>query len=490
MLYSETGAPNAPVNVLLALEIIKHMQDVSDEKLLEMSKFDYLVSYALGRRTLGEEAIAPRTLYYFRERLYVHTMEHPESEDLMFGQFRILLDSFCAKAGQKMREQRIDTTMFMSNIKKAGRLALAFSVLQRGLHKIPNDNLTETLKEALSSDFSSKMLYRVKTEEKGSRMNQLLGLCGEALTILQELPEGAAADEIRILTRLLNEQANRDSDGVVTAKPSEEISTGSLQSAFDEDATYRTKAGKSQSGYVLEVAETCSKENAVQFITDYHVVPNNVSDQDIIRERIAPLADTGCQSMVADGGFYGEEVTTATAAVGIEMCYTNMTGGSSGGAGLCAADFEFGESGSIARCPNGQTPKQTGENKKQVTAHFDSAACASCPMRDRCPSKQLKGFVKVSIQKSSVEGAKIRAEIKKNSTKNTSRRAAIEGTNSALKRTGLAKLHVRGKAKCSIVCGLKVIAQNAKRLIRFLQGGYRKAKNAIPAMTGEVCPLG
>ena len=217
VLYSEAGAPNVPVNILLGLEIIKHMQDVSDERLLEMAQFDYLVSYALGWRTLGEEQIAPRTLYYFRERLYVHTMEHPESEDLMFGQFRVLLGSFCARTGQNMGEQRIDTTMFMSNIKKAGRLALAFDVLRRSLRRIPLEMLSESLKEALLPDFKTKMLYRVKTEEKESRLNKLLDLCHEALTILHELPEDTTADEKRILTRLLCEQTYCDGTGSIVA---------------------------------------------------------------------------------------------------------------------------------------------------------------------------------------------------------------------------------------------------------------------------------
>ena len=487
-LYSETGAPNAPVNILLGLEIIKHMQDVSDERLLEMAQFDYLVSYALGWRTLGEEAISPRTLYYFRERLYLHTIEHPESEDLMFGQFRTLLDSFCARSGQKTGDQRIDTTMFMSNIKKAGRLALAYDVLQRGLRKIPAEKLSEALKEALAMDFKTQMLYRVKAEEKESRLNKLLNLCHETLSILQELPKETAVDEKRILSRLLVEQSQPDENGNTVAKPGKEIRSGSLQSAFDEDAAYHTKAGTSQSGYVLEVAETCSKDNAVQFITDYHVEPNNISDPEIIRERLSVIASTGCQSMAADGGFYGEKVNAVAQAAGIEMRYTDMTGESNASGGFRAVDFEYDEQrGRVTRCPNGQTPIKTGENKTQITARFDAVVCAGCPMRDRCRGEQHKGFVTVNIGKTAIEGAKLRAGIKQNAPENKSRRAAIEGTNSALKRKGLGKLRVRGKAKCVVVCGLKSIAQNAKRLIRFLQGGYEKTRSSIPPILGEVC---
>jgi hypothetical protein len=47
--------------------------------------------------------------------------------------------------------------------------------------------------------------------------------------------------------------------------------------------------------------------------------------------------------------------------------------------------------------------------------------------------------------------------MKANKKENTGKRAGIEGSNSALKRSGLYKLDVRGKAKSKVVCGLKVI---------------------------------
>ena len=60
---------------------------------------------------------------------------------------------------------------------------------------------------------------------------------------------------------------------------------------------------------------------------------------------------------------------------------------------------------------------------------------------------------------------------------NTSRRTAIEGTNSALKRRqGLDKLAVREKYKVKVVVGLKIIAHNFQQLLAYLA---RKAKKAI-----------
>jgi len=74
-------------------------------------------------------------------------------------------------------------------------------------------------------------------------------------------------------------------------------------------------------------------------------------------------------------------------------------------------------------------------------------------------------------------------KMKADKVENTSMRAGIEGSNSALKRTGLDKLDVRGIIKSEIVCGIKTSVQNIKRFIKFKRGGYKpKSKpNGIPA---------
>lgn len=124
VLYGTTGKPNFPVNILLSLEYIKHMKDSSDLELLDSFYFDYLVNYAFGIKTLGEMNLTERTLYYFRERVYRYCLENPEQERLLFDQFIKLLHHFAQLAGISLEEQRTDTTYFMSNIKKAGRISL------------------------------------------------------------------------------------------------------------------------------------------------------------------------------------------------------------------------------------------------------------------------------------------------------------------------------------------------------------------------------
>ena len=111
VLYSpDKGRTNFPVNILLALELIKHIFDYTDEILLDQYNFNYQIMFALGERNLGERYLAPRTFYNFRQKLYQYTIQHPEQEDLIFGQFKTLTDHFIELLGLDTRQQRMDST--------------------------------------------------------------------------------------------------------------------------------------------------------------------------------------------------------------------------------------------------------------------------------------------------------------------------------------------------------------------------------------------
>ena len=489
VLYGNTGKPNFPVNILLSLEYIKHVKNCNDLELLDYFRFDVLVSHAVGIRALGEMDIAPRTLYYFRERLYQYSLENPDNCDLLFNQFIRLLKDFAQKAEVSFDEQRTDTTLFMSNIKKAGRISLAYDVLVKAVKAIPEEKRTDKLIAVLDDKFKTDVLYHAKSQDGDSKLTLLLQLCNEALLILESQPEMLQSEEVRILKRFISEQSITDTEsGKLLPKPKGEIESGSLQSAHDEDATYRTKGNVGQSGYVLEISETCGKENAFQLITDYAVEPNNVSDSEILQGRLDDIKEnTGCTDMYLDGAFHSESVYKAAEETGIKIHLTNMTG-TEPVQKLPVTEFDIdGNTNVINRCPAGFIPTHTGIKSGQTTAHFSHEVCGNCEKRGMCQSKrQVKNCV-VRISLKALNVARLREIMKANRKENVSKRAAIEGSNSALKSKGLKKLRVRGKVKSTIVCGLKVTAQNIKRFVKFLQGGY-KPKIAIQQLNGITMP--
>jgi len=491
VLFCKTGRPNFPINILLSLEYIKHMRGCNDFELLDSFYFDYLVNYAVGKRTLGEINLAERTLYYFRERIYEYCLNNPGKGDLLFEQFMNLLKDFSKDAGISMDEQRTDTTLFMSNIKKAGRMSLAYDVLVRAVKAIAPAMRTEGLSSVLEPKFKTDVLYRSKSEEHDSKLTMLLALCKEALSILEAQPETRESEEVRIAKRFLEEQSIIDADGKLAAKPKKEITSGSLQSAYDEDATFRRKGNENHTGYKLEVSETCVDENPFQLITDYTVEPNNINDSEMLEGRMEQIGEnTGCKDMYVDGGFHSEGVHNAAEENGIEIHLTNMTGAKPTKR-LPVSEFDIDEeTNTILKCPGGHAPIYAGVSKSQTSAHFPHEACANCELRDQCHSKEQVKDCVVNISLKSINASREREQMKNEISENTSKRAGIEGTNSALKRKGQTKLYVRGKTKCTLVSGLKVTVQNIKRFIKFKQGGYKPgAEKSTRMRSGVPAPI-
>lgn len=478
---SDNGRPNFPINILVALEIIKHLKNFVDEVLFEAFAYDYQISYALGLRNIGELYFARRTFYDFRARLYKYTLEHPKEGCVIFKQFETLVQHFIEVAQLDTDEQRMDSTQIMSNIKRAGRLALAYDVLVQGIKACPLEILSSEFKEVLEPHYKTNLLYKLKDTETSSRLEKLLNLGGELSQLVKDNPELQMRPEIQVLIRFITEQTLYDDERKVwLAKENKDIAASSLQSAFDSEATYRKKAGKSHVGFVANFAETCADNNGVQFVTDYQVEPNSASDVKMGDDSLAKLQQsTPLNDLYVDGGYYSSDLMKKAEGLGIKLHYTDMTGRNVTSTKLPFNAFNIEQFETILSCPKSQEPLRSDFNSVSgiLSAHFDIVICTQCPLKDQCPVKfQKKDTVLRVSQKSLIaENTRLILMDKKDRNENGSKRAAIEGTNSALKRAhGAGKLRVRGKVRCSLVIGLKIIAHNFHQIVRFFQGDTRQ----------------
>lgn len=487
----DNGRPNTPVNILLSLEIIKHQFGFTDEEILEQFYFNFQILYALGIKNLGEVYIAERTIYEFRERIYTYILEHPDQEDILFKQFEILTNNFIKKAGTKTNEQRMDSTLVSPNIKKAGRLSLAHDVLHQAVKIIPTHLLSDTLKPVLESYFKNELLYKTRNNELDSRLQRVLDLMTEVTELNQRFPELSAREEMAILRRFLTEQAYYDQEqGAWFVKVAKDVKSSSLQSAYDQDATFRKKAGKKSSGYVLNLSETCSPENEVQFITDYKLEPNNKSDIEIAQDRLPGIKQkTNVTDLYVDGGYYGEDIISQGEELGVKLHFTDMTGKKESADKLPLTSFTFNEEYEIETCLNGKRPtRSVGDTNKKVSSnHFSKEDCQGCPHYNNCPVKTQKKSRVLRISFKSIIAAQTREEInnKEINRQSHSRRAAIEGTNSALKRgEDMDELNVRGYIKSHMVCSYKVMARNIKQFVRLTKSAL--SRPPLP-FKGELC---
>jgi hypothetical protein len=105
--------------------------------------------------------------------------------------------------------------------------------------------------------------------------------------------------------------------------------------------------------------------------------------------------------------------------------------------------------------------------KNDTIAHFNKDIYSCCEFRDKYPTKEQKKPYVVRISLKATIASEQRMLIKNNIKKNTSKRAAIESTNSALERAhGIDKLRIRGLSKCNVVAGLKITTHNFKRFAK------------------------
>jgi hypothetical protein len=491
VLYSQDmGRTNFPVNILLSLELIKHTFDYTDETLLDQYNLNFQIMYALGMRNLGERYLADRTFYNFRRRVYQHTIEHPEEEDLIFGQFERLAQSFCEAAGISTKQQRMDSTFVMSNIKLAGRLSLAFDILQQALRSCPEEMLPEQLKEVLNPEFKTNLLFRTRSSQVSGRLQEMINLSVQLLELLEGQEDSS---EINLLRRFLSEQADFD-QGTKTwqAKENKEIAATSLQSAYDPDATYRNKGGKVNKGYSLNVSETCAKENPVQLITDYAIENSSVADTDMLIDRLPELKNnTDVEDIYVDGGYYGEDVEKKSQSQGVTVHYTDMTGKAPAPKKISLAEFDIDADYTVRACPEQHPALKSNYKKKNgiINAHFSLEHCQNCARKDNCPVEFQHTTAVLRVKENSIIAAHARKRIfdKPLRKEATSKRAAVEGTISSVKRAqGADKLAVRTYPKVRVVTGLKMIGHNIRQIVRFFQGKVRKsvvAKHPI----GVVC---
>lgn len=482
VLYCENnGRPNFPVNILISLEYIKHLFDYSDEELIDQFYFNYQIAYALGIKNVGAMNLCPGTIYEFRRKLYSYSIENPESDDLIFTQFIELTKEFAKQSNVAVDKQRMDSTMISANVKSAGRLALAYDVLEQALKVLPQEILTESMKEILEDGYKKKVLYKSKGPQIVSRIQETLNICEEVAREINCIPEMNDLQEIMVLKRFISEQTKIDPEtGKRKTKENKEICANSLQSAYDQDATYRKKGKKAGKGYSVNISETCNEANDVQFITHYDVKPNIATDAEFAAEAIPEIKSSfGLTDMYVDGGYCGKDVTDVADSNKVTMHYTDMTGKKAEGDGITAGVFEFNEDKTVKLCPANVQPIDTKHNPESgtISAHFSKEACENCEFKDRCCIKEQVRANKFSTTENTLKAEKLRKNMLNERKENTSLRAAIEGTNSELKsRHGLDDLKVRGTAKVTIVTGLKISACNFKR---FAKSSLRKLTKTL-----------
>lgn len=496
VLYSsEPSRPNAPVNVLVGMEILKAGFGWSDQELYEHVCFDLQVRRALGLEDLSTEVFDIRTLYNFRQRVREYAQE--TGINLLGQVFAHVTDEQVGALAIRTRWQRMDSTQLLSNLAAMSRLELVVSVVQVAYRALDEDS-QERWHEQLAPYLGGrpqKVCYPIKADEVEAHLRRL----GQVLVGLAEALAAQAphSEAYGLVERVLGEQYHIGPQGDVTIRPGEEVSAQSLQSPHDPEATFRVKGGKAyRGGYVVNVSETCDPDNPVQLVTDVQVAPNEADDAQLLARSLDSQAERAVEldKVTTDGGYTGPVAEAACEHHGVELRATHMRGGHSSGESLGweAYSWTLAEEGQPVQvtCPQGHSVAlEPAKDHERFTARFDSTRCASCPLFNQgCRVRLRKAGATFYIGLRSIKAALQRQQLR---PEDKSLRAAVEATVRSLKHPFPGgKLSVRGLIRARMVVCCSALMVNLRRLHAYRQAQAeqeRAARSVLSTVEGVLC---
>ncbi|MEA3423721.1 MAG: transposase [Bacillota bacterium] len=468
VLYSDTKAsrPNNPVNAVVGSLILKEMFNLTDDELLASILCDIRFQYALHTTSYDEQPFSDRTFSRFRERLYNYYVE--TGIDLLHEEMESLAEIFTVYMDISPSLRRMDSMMVSSSCKKMSRLEILYTCVAnmiKTVHRTGEDQLLKNMEHYLKDEDRNETIYHRKSEEISSRLRQTID---DGTTVMSKLGEAYyALPEYQLLRRVLTEQTEIKSDGSIMPKDKKQISPKSLQNPSDPDATYRSKAGKDNKGYVGNLVETFDSNGAI--ITAYDYQKNSHSDSSFCKEIIEKLGMQSTKTtLLADGAYASTENVDLAEKNNIELITTALLGKSPD---EIQAYFKIDSvKRKVLQCPAGKSPYKTSYYDKieMYRASFNKNTCANCPFREQCGAKLQKKSAIVMVSEKMVQRATYLKKLSSNEYRTLSKkRNGVEGLPSVLRRRyNVDHMPVRGLVRSKIWFSFKIGAINVKRVLK------------------------
>ena len=471
VLYSDKNSrPNCPVNIQVGALLLKEVNGMSDDEIMQALMFDVRFQYALHTTSFDEQPLSDRSLGRFRERC--RTYEAETGIDLIGNAVKSLSERMAELMKIDRSLKRMDSLMVASNIKKMSRLELLYTIIANLAKEVvaSGEELPKELAHYTKSDDRNLVIYHNRSEDTEKRIEEILK---DAKTIKEFCePEYDESSSYQLLLRVLKEQAVEEEGGYrLRTKEDGGMDSNILQNPSDPEATFRIKAGKTHRGYVANVVESSGEKGNI--IESYQYETNNYSDSEFLKDEIELLGEQKESiTIVADGAYSGDENHILAEKNNINLINTNLTGRE---AEDIAAEFEFSEDGTkVLKCPAGHEPKSCSYNQATGQCHmsFYREHCENCPYRDQChPTEHKKTFRKTLSVKSKQRAIQQRNRNTDEFKAYSRFRNGVESIPSILRRKyHVDRMPVRGYISTTMLFGLKIGALNFNRFCTYLQG--------------------
>ena len=473
-LYSDkkNSRPNAPVNVIVGALILKELNGLTDDEIIEECEFDFRYQYALHTTSYENQPLSDRTFSRFRERNAAY--ELVTGKDLIHDCIVSLSENIRRYMDISPAVKRMDSMMIESNIRQMGRLELLYTCLANLVHELARDgqtNLLEGLKDYEDPNNRNRVVYHDQFTPQNEKIQKIIN---DAVALLPKCKdEYEQTDDYQLLQRAINEQTKNDDKGNRIPKTKEDgMSPDILQNPSDPDATYRNKAGKSHKGYSANLVEAVDEKGSV--IVDYQYDVNTRSDASFIKEYLENSENSEeTTALITDGAYASEETSKLAANKNMGLLTTGLLGRKPK---EILGQFDVDESGhKVTNCPIGNSPKSSSYIKQtdSIRVSFYKHQCEGCPYQSECKpdikSRTASLFVPLKSRKRILESTEIMDDATRTLIGRI--RNGIETVPSIIRNKYLVdKMPVRGKLKTKQFFGFKVAALNVSKLIRFTKG--------------------
>jgi len=532
-LYSEDhGTPCKAVRLVVAVTILRHLFDLTQEETQYHVDFDLRWHLALGLDPCDDaDYVSERTVRYFEAKLVAH--------DLVGVLFTELTDQLLDRLGVQTGQQRLDTTHLLSNVARLSRLGLfceTHRVLLKALRR-EDAALLERLPSSLCRRYLREDGADASYDDaRASDSRRRLGVAARDAWRLREALRGAAlppdaATAYAVLDRLVDEHcvivaapqasAEGDADADLPAVPvavneAKQLTGAVLQTPHDPGVTYSGHKGQ---GYEALLAETCAPDNAVQLLTHVSLERSCESDADRVLPTVEALRarDIAPETLLADTSFGSQANYEACVVQGIELIAPIP--GVPAATPASAEPLEVDAAGFVVQCFPGELPSvcPAGVEAEATVVRDSSAgpvallqmpvgACDGCARRASCPVITTAEGPVALLEIGATLRDDRRAYVQTAAFQDAYRpRAGIEGTNSELKRgQGLDDVRVRGAARVEFALTMWVLACNVKRALHYwgkqaqpaAKSAYlvwsallRSHLHALKAATNARCPV-
>ena len=324
----DNGRPNAPIRQIISMMILKEGHGWSDRELFENINFNLLVRSSIGLYNLNDTAPCEATYYNLRRAIYIYQIE--KGIDLIGELFSKLTKKEAISFDVNGKNLRMDSTLMGSNIAKNSRLQLILNVISVFYNDIKNqDSLllkltSEDIKllDSLIKQKSGQLVYRLNSQEREDLLIQL----GYLLIKLQSTYCEIDSEYYRLIVRVLQDQYQIETDKI-ELKSGKDISSGSLQSPFDEDAEYRNKNGEVVQGFSYNGTETCN-EKGLNLILNVEVQPATKSDDSFLEGGVNKSEEIvgNIGSLNVDGAYNSQDNQAFAKEKEIEVIYSGLQG--------------------------------------------------------------------------------------------------------------------------------------------------------------------